>query len=165
MATIREQIITAVIAHLGSVSRPAEIPEPVRTRVESPKPSQLPVVTVYPAQEIVDPMRDEKAGRSSRGAVVRRALDLKFEVVTKATAGAATTADAAADPILVWISDAMSSIGKVVPVGETVALCNDPPDEIGTAFEYEQSEYLLCRATLTYRFFYQSSSIDVEAIA
>lgn len=162
MSTIREQITTAVMEHLAAVSRPAEIPAPVRTRLESPKPSQLPALTVYQGREIVDPIHDERPGRSSRGAIVRRALDLKIEAVVKAVSG--SPADVAADPLLVWVTAAMSSIGRIETVGAPRGLANDTPDEIGTTFEYEQGEYSFCRATLTYRIFYQSRTDNAEAL-
>ena len=163
--TIRQQLMAAVMDHLGSFDRPAGIPAPVRTRVVSPKPSQLPVVTVYQAQETVDPMRDEKPGRSSRGAVVRRALDLKIEVLTKAVAGAASVADADADAILVWLGSAFVDLGRVVTVAAPRGLAHHQADEVGTLFEYEQGEFAFCRATIVFRFIYQSSSTNAAALA
>lgn len=162
--TIREQIMTAVMEHFGTIDNPEGYPAPVRTRVSSPKPDQLPAITVYQNAEIVDPMHDEKPGRASRGAVVRRALDVKIEVLVKAVAGAATPADAEADPLLIWIAGAMASIGRVVTVAAPRGLCHNAPDELGTLFGYEQGEYEFVRASVTYRFTYQSKTSNVETL-
>lgn len=163
MSTIREQIVSAVMTYLGTFERPEGIPAPVRTRVASLKPDQLPAITVYQTREIVDPIRDERPGRASRGAIVRRALDLRFEIATKAVPNG-TPSDGLADPILAWISSAMAGIGNLVTAEAARGLCNQAPDEIGTAFEFESVEYPFCRASLTYRFLYQSSSTNAEAL-
>lgn len=156
MSTIREQVVVAAVAVLAA-GRPAEVPAPVRTRLESPRPDQLPAFTVYQGGEIVSPMREPKNEdeRTSRGAVVRRALDLKIEVVVKATDAAA---DATADPLLAWVTSALVGAGKLG------GLLNDPADEAGTVFEYEQGEFLFCRATMTFRLHYQSKTADAEAM-
>lgn len=162
MSTIREQIMVAVMAHLETVDRPEAIPAPVRTRLESPGADQLPALTVYQGLEVVDPIRDEKEGRKSRGAICRRVLDVKLEALVKAVSG--IPADAAADPILAWATAALYSIGRVITVEAPRGLANDPPDEIGTAFEYEQGQFSFVRATLTMRFFYQSARGNAEAL-
>lgn len=160
--TVREQIMVAVMEHLLSVDRPAGIPEPVRTRLSSPKPSQLPVLTVYQGPEIVDPGHDESKGRARRTAVVRRALDIQVESVIKAVQG--TAADAEADPISVWVSAAMVLIGRIVTVDAPRGLLHDPPEEQGTLPNYEQGEYSFCRFTTTWRVFYQSSTSDATSL-
>jgi len=159
MSSIREQIVEAAVDAL-TTDRPAEIPEPVRTRLVSPRAAQLPALTVYQGREVVSPMRDEKAEeRSSRGAVVRRALDLQIEVVTLATKSG-DPADKLADPILCW------AVKSIVGSGTFNKLLNDPADEAGTLFDYEQSkEGSFCRATMTVRCHYQSKTDDAELIA
>jgi hypothetical protein len=160
---MRDQIMQAIEAHLGTIDRPAGVPAPVRTRLESLEPSQLPAITLFQGQEIVDPTRDEKPRRTSRGAVIRRALDVKFESVTKHVPGAATVCDADADALIVWVTNAMSSIGRVVTAAYPRGICHDPPDEVGTVFEYEQAKYPLCRATTIFRFHYHTSITNVES--
>jgi hypothetical protein len=160
--TVREQIMVAVMEHLTTEARPAGIPEPVRTRLSSPKPSQLPALTVYQGSEIVDPGHDESKGRARRTAVVRRALDIEVEYVVKAVQG--TPADAEADPISVWVSAAMVSIGRIVTSGAPGGLAHDPPEEQGTVPKYEQGEYSFCRFTTTWRVFYQSSTSDATSL-
>ena len=160
--TVREQIMVAVMEHLLSVDRPAGIPEPVRTRLSSPKPSQLPVLTVYQGPEVVDPTHDESKGRARRGAVVRRALNIEIETVVKAVQG--RPADAEADPIAVWVAAAMVSIGRIMTVDAPRGLLHDPPEEQGTLPNYEQAEYSFCRFTNTWRVFYQSSTSDATSL-
>lgn len=154
--------MVAVMAHLETVDRPSSVPAPVRTRLESPGADQLPALTVYQRAEVVDPMRDEKEGRKSRGPISRRALDVKIEAVVKTVSG--TAADTAADPLLVWATAAMYSIGRVITASAPRGLANDPPDELGTEFEYEQGQFSFCRATLTVRFYYQSARGNAEAL-
>lgn len=154
--------MVAVMDHLGTVDRPASIPEPVRTRLESPDAEQLPVLTVYQARMVANPMRDEREGRSSRGAIVRRALLINFEVLVKASPGMA--ADALADPILAWASNAMSTAGKLPTTGYPKGLLTDPPDEADLNFEYEQATFLFCRATLTVQCEFTTATDDVEAL-
>jgi hypothetical protein len=154
--------MVALMTFLEGASRPAEVPEPVRTRLESPTPSQLPALTVYQGREVVDPMRDEQDGRSSRGAIVRRALEVRIEAVVKAVLG--TPADAVADPLLAWATNAVAEAGRLETVAAPRGLADQAADEVGTTFEYEQGEYSFCRATLTVRFRYQSSSTDAESL-
>jgi hypothetical protein len=160
--TIREQIMVAIMAHLETVDRPSSIPAPVRTRLESPGADQLPALTVYQKTEVVDPTHDEKEGRKSRGSLSRRALDVHLEAVVKTVSG--TPADSAADPLLAWATAALYSIGRIETVSAPRGLANDPPDEVGTVFQYEQGEFSFCRAILTFRVFYQSARGNAEAL-
>jgi len=165
MASIREQIMTAVEEHVTTYSRPAGVPLPVRTRVESPGASQLPVISFYQVFETPAAMHPGGSGRSSRGPVVRRTLDVRFEVLVKAVAGASTAPDADADPFLIWIADAMSAIGRVVTASYPRGICSEEePDEVGLIFEYERASYSFVRAGLTFRFYYQTKRGDVEAL-
>ena len=163
MSSIREEIMQAIVVHLGTVDRPDSVPAPVRTRLESLEPSQLPAITLFQGQEVADPTRDERPRRTSRGAVTRRALDVKFESVTRHIPGAATVCDTDADALIVWITNAMSSIGRVVTAEHPKGICHDPPDEVGTLFEYERAKYPLCRATTIFRFHYHTSTTNVES--
>jgi len=156
VSSIREQIVAAAVTALNT-SKPAGVPAPVRTRLDSPGAAQLPAFTVYQVAETVEPMRDERAGRTSRGPVVRRTLLLAVEVVTKA--GTAEEPDKAADPILVWATKALAAGGTFS------GLANNRLDEIGTKFEYEQGETSFCRATMTFRCEYQSSANDADQAA
>ena len=156
MSTIREQIVTSAVAALGT-GAPSGVPAPVRTRLDSPSADQLPALTVYQAAETVESMRDYKEGGTSRGPIVRRMLLLNVEVVTKAGDGAEP--DKAADPILAWATKALGAAGTMG------GLANQPADEAGTKFEYEQGETSFCRATMTFRFEYQSRADDAEAVA
>ena len=155
MSTIREQIVAAAVAAIGT-GAPAGVPAPVRTRLDSPAPQQLPALTVYQAAETVEPMRDPRGGHAVRGPVVRRTLTLNVEVVTKA--GAMEEPDKAADPILAWVTKALAAAGTVA------GLANNPADELGTKFEYEQAETSLCRATIGFRITYQSRADDAELL-
>jgi len=156
MSTIREQIVTSAVAALGT-GAPSGVPAPVRTRLDSPSADQLPALTVYQAAETVESMRDYKEGGTSRGPIVRRMLLLNVEVVTKAGDGAEP--DKAADPILAWATKALGAAGTMG------GLANQPADEAGTKFEYEQGETSFCRATMAFRFEYQSRADDAEAVA
>lgn len=153
MSTIREQIVAAAVAAIGTGAPPG-VPAPVRTRIDSPDPDQLPALTVYQAAEMVEPMRDPRSGRTARGPVVRRSVTINVEVVTKA--GAGEEPDKAADPILAWATKALAAAGNFG------GLANDPADELGTKFEYEQGETSFCRATMAFRIQYQSSAQDAE---
>ncbi len=155
MSTIREQIVSAAVLALAT-GAPAGIPEPVRTRLDSPSVDQLPALTVYQGTETVESMREPKAGTASRGPVARRSLLLSVEVLTKA--GAGMQPDAAADPILAWATAALAAAGNFG------GLANGPADELGTKFEYEQAETSLCRATQTFRIEYQSRADDAETL-
>ena len=153
MSTIREQIVTAAVQALAT-DAPAGVPAPVRTRLDSPGADQLPALTVYQGIETVELMRDAKTGTASRGPIVRRSLLLSVEVLTKA--GTDEEPDKAADPILAWTTAALAAAGNFG------GLANDPADELGTKFEYEQAETSFCRATQTFRIQYQSRTGDAE---
>ncbi len=155
MSTIREQIVAAAVTAIGT-GAPAGIPAPVRTRIDSPSADQLPVLTIYQAVETVDPMRDPRAGRPVRGPVVRRALTLNVEIITKA--GAGQDPDKTADPIMAWVTKALGAAGTF---GD---LANNPADEVGTKFDYEQGETSFCRATMAFRIQYQSRADDAELL-
>jgi len=155
MSTIREQIVSAAVLALAAGAPPG-VPAPVRTRLDSPSADQLPALTVYQGSETVEPMRDAKAGMASRGPVVRRSLLLSIEVLTRA--GAGEEPDKAADPILAWATTALAAAGTFG------GLANEPADEIGTKFEYEQAETSICRATQTFRIEYQSRSDSAETL-
>lgn len=155
MSTIREQIVAAAVLALAT-DTPQGVPAPVRTRLDSPTADQLPALTIYQGAETVEPMREVKAGAISRGAVVRRAVLLSVEVLTKA--GAGQEPDKAADLILAWATAALAAAGTFG------GLANGPADEVGTKFEYEQAETSLCRATQTFRIEYQTSAADAERL-
>lgn len=154
MSTVRERIVQAAFAAI-STSVPDGVPEPVRTRLVSPSADQLPALTVWQGKEIVDPTRDGKSGQTSRSKIVRRALDLHVEAVVKAVGNAA---DAACDPLLAWATKSLVGAGRL---GD---LSNDPADESGTVFEYEQADFAYVRARMTFRFHYQSLRDDAEKL-
>ena len=156
MSTIREQLVASAVTALAT-GAPSGVPAPVRTRLDSPSADQLPALTVYQAAETVETMRDYKAGGMSRGPIVRRALLLNIEILTKADEGAEP--DKAADPILAWATKAFGAAGNFG------GLANQPADEAGTKFEYEQGETSFCRATMTFRIQYQSRADDAETVA
>ncbi len=156
MSTIRERIVASAVLALAT-GAPQGVPLPVRTRIDSPSADQLPALTVYQAAETVEPMHDYRAGRASRGPLVKRAILVNVEVITKTGAGAEP--DKAADPILAWATKAMGAAGTFD------GLANHPADEVGTKFEYEQGETSFCRATMTYRIQYQSRVEDAELVA
>ena len=155
MSTIREQIVSAAVLALAT-DAPASVPAPVRTRLDSPSADQLPALTVYQGVETVEPMRDAKTGTTSRGPIVRRSVLLSVEVLTKA--GAGEEPDKAADPILAWATAALAAAGNFG------GLANDPADELGTKFEYEQAETSFCRASQTFRIEYQSRNDNAETL-
>jgi len=155
MSTIREQITSAAVQALAT-DAPAGVPEPVRTRLDSPSADQLPALTVYQGVETVDPMRDTKPGTAILGPIVRRSLLLSVEVLTKADSG--EEPDKAADPILAWASASLAAAGNFG------GLANGPADELGTKFEYEQAETSFCRASQTFRIEYQSRADDAETL-
>lgn len=157
--SIREQIILAVMSHLETeqLSAPAEIPVPVRTRLVSPNADQLPVITVYPGREMVSPMHPSRQGHASRGAVVVRALELKVEIVVKASGDGA---DSESDPLLTWVTIAMGSMGRI-----GVNLSNDPPDEALVEFGYEQGQFSFVRVTQTFVIEYQTKTGDPTLLA
>jgi len=155
MSSIRERIVAAAFAAI-STDVPDGIPAPVRTRLISPSAEQLPALTVYQGREIVDPFRDEKEDRASRTEIVRRALDLHVESVVAATGDAS---DVDVDPMIVWATKSLVGAGRL-PGG----LANDPADEAGTVFEYEQADFAYVRAKTTFRFHYQTRRDDAEAI-
>lgn len=156
MSTIREQLVASAVTALAT-GAPSGVPAPVRTRLDSPSADQLPALTVYQAAETVETMRDYHAGGTSRGPIVRRTLLLNIEVLTKADEGAEP--DKAADPILAWATKALGAAASFD------GLANQPADEAGTKFEYEQGETSFCRATMTFRIEYQSRADDAEVAA
>jgi hypothetical protein len=155
MSTIREQIIAAAVLALAT-DAPAGVPAPVRTRLDSPSEDQLPALTVYQAIETVDQMRDEKTGTRSRGPLLRRSLLVNVEVLTRAADG--DEPDKLADPVLSWASSALAAAGTFG------GLANDPVQELGTKFEYEQASTSFCRSTQSFRINYQTSSQDPEQL-
>lgn len=156
MSTVRERIVVSAVTALATGAPPG-IPAPVRTRLDSPTADQLPALTVYQAAETVETMRDFKAGGAARGPVVRRSVLLNVEVLTKA--GAGEEPDKVADPILAWVTKALGVAGTFD------GLANNPADEVGTKFEYEQAETSFCRSTMTFRIQYQSRADDAEQVA
>jgi hypothetical protein len=156
VSTIRERIVASAVTALTSGAPPG-VPAPVRTRIDSPNADQLPALTVYQASETVEPMHDYRAGRASRGPIVKRSILLNVEVLTKAVSGGEP--DKAADPILAWATKALAAGGTFD------GLANNPADEVGTKFEYEQAETSFCRATMSFRIQYQSRADDAEQIA
>jgi len=155
MSTIREQIVAAAVTALNT-DRPAEVPEFVRTRLDSPGPDQLPVNTVYQATETVEAMGESRARRTSRGPLVKRSVMLSIEALTKADG--TTEPDKAADATIAWVTKTLAAAGRFN------GLANDPADEMGTKFEYEQGESSFCRATMTFNIEYQSRVDDAEQI-
>lgn len=156
MSTVRERIVTSAVTALATDSPPG-VPTPVRTRIDSPSADQLPALTVYQVAETVEPMHDLRAGRASRGPLVKRSVLVNVEVITRA--GANEEPDKAADPILAW---ATRALGAAETFG---GLANHPADEVGTKFEYEQGETSFCRATMSFRIQYQSRVDDAEQVA
>jgi len=156
VSTVRERLVAAAVLALAT-GAPSGVPVPVRTRLDSPTADQLPALTVYQAAEMVEPMRDFRAERSSRGPIVRRAVVVNVEVIAKA--GIGSEPDNAADPILAWATKAIGAAGTFD------GLANNPADEVGTKFEYEQGETSFCRATMSWRIQYQSRADDAEQIA
>ena len=128
MSTIRERIVASAVVALAT-GAPLGVPAPVRTRLDSPSAEQLPALTVYQIAETVEPMHDLRAGRASRGPLVKRSVLVNVEVITKS--GASEEPDKAADPILAWATKAFAAAGTFA------CLANHPADEVGTKFEYE----------------------------
>jgi hypothetical protein len=147
----------AMVAAL-TAGRPVGVPAPVRTRLESPNADQLPALTVYQGREIVSPMHEPVDGRKTRGVVVRRALDVNVEVLAIAEAGAATPADAAADPTMAWVVKSLAAAGTFS------GLAHDAPDEVGTVFAYEAKEVSFVRAIMTFRIEFSTLTVDAEAL-
>lgn len=163
MSSIREQIVLAAVSALGGAGKPAGVPSPVRCRIDSPDADQLPALSVYQLIEKVDPERAPRSLRASRGPIVRRYLDLAVEVLSRSEDG--TDADAAADPALVWASQALQQRSPAEdPEGDLVAFGDlaEEIDELGTKFEYDRGETAFCRATLTFRIQYQTLTVDPE---
>lgn len=160
MSTIREQIVAAAVAALGGAGKPAGVPSPVRTRVDSPETGQLPALTVYPAGEECKPMLREMPGRqrAMRGPIVNRSLILCVEALTKS--GASATPDQTADPVLSWASEALALWAETVAFKALAISC----DELGTKFSYEQHETSLCRATLSFAIEFQTKTTDPESV-
>ena len=155
MSTIREQIVAAAFTAI-STDVPSGVPAPIRTRLASPSAEQLPALTVYQGREIVDPLLEDKEGKASRTKHCRRALDLHVESVVLGTGDAA---DIAADPLIAWATKSIVGAGKLPG-----NLANDPADEAGTVFEYEQADFAYVRATTTFRFHYQTRRDNAELI-
>lgn len=155
MSTIREQIVAAAFEAI-STDVPSGVPAPVRTRLVSPNADQLPAVTVYQGREIVDPLLDEKEGRASRSEICRRALDLHVESIVAATGDAS---DIDCDPLIAWATKSLVGAGRLP--GD---LANDPADEAGTVFEYEQADFAYVRAKTTFRYHYQTRRDNAELI-
>lgn len=152
MSTVRERIVLAVIDALGT-DAPEGFPAPVRARLDSPDADQLPALTVYQATEIVAPMRDSKTGAAMRGPVVRRALLLNVEI---SVAAEGDGVDALLDPYLAWITSA------VVGCDTIGGLADNPPDEAGTQFGYEQAKVSIAKATVTFRIEYPTLPDNAE---
>jgi len=164
MSSKREQIVAAVVTALGGGGKPAAVPAPVRTRIDSPDAEQLPALTVYQLAETVEPERPPRPQRSRRGPIVRRQVEVAVEVLTKASE--TTAADEAADAALVWATQALRARTPTDdPEGAFAAFGDlaDEVDELATKFEYEmRGETAFCRATQTWRIEYQTLSGDPE---
>ena len=157
MSSIRERIIDAVHTALNT-DRPEGIPETVRTRIVSPDADDLPAITLYQEGEGVTPKNEEREGMWGRDVIVNRAVTFNVEVLVKAGTGD-PPADQAADPYLVWATQAIVGAGRFDNLSMFCA------DEMGTKFSYEQENYAFCRATMTWKVKYKSRTDDPEHLS
>jgi hypothetical protein len=157
MASIREQIMAAIMTALNT-GRPGDVPEFIRSRIDSPDPDQLPINSIYQAQESIETQHAAKDGATRRGPLVARSLDFNVEAIARASSG--DEADKALDPTLVWVTKTLGAF----PSGRG-ELANNRPDELGTKFEYERATDSFCRATMGWRVEFQTKVDDAEAIA
>jgi len=101
MASIREQIVSAIITALNT-SRPNGVPVAARARMEAFIPEELPAITVKPVREEI-----EHESQGKRFPYQKRILTLRVSVMV-AGAAAADGVDALADPMLVWATSRLS---------------------------------------------------------
>ena len=148
MASIREQILDAVVAALSAGSPPATVE---RSRSADLGPADLPSIIVYP-------IRDQPGDNSSatRPAVLSR---LTFVVECRAAASASVRADEAVDPLYVWV---VQKLGQQRLADGAGGWLNHDMVEGETAFAYDRGEAPYCLASIEFDATYQHLRRDPE---
>ena len=141
MASIREQIMQAVIAELN-VSVPTGIPQATRMRVTAYEPDELPAITVYPEREEVSNIN----GRW--GQVVQRTMSIRVDC--RAIGG-----DDALDPLIVHV------VGMLA--GTTLGGLVQDIQERMTDWQFDEADALYGLASVGFEIRYTTSVVNLES--
>lgn len=145
MPSIREQIIDALIDALNT-DRPPEMPIAERARGKALNHALLQKIIVYPVRDSADNVH------GTRSPLVRRTLEIAIECWAPETED--LSADAAADPLLVYV------IGRLTN-NRLGGLCHSL-EEAETNIAMAQAERIICLATITMVADYQHRHGDLE---
>lgn len=145
MATIREQILAAILTALNT-GTPGGVPMAVRGRTMPYEAAQLPAMALYPVREEV-----ENAG-GRFGPIVKRRLTFNVEI--RATGA---LSDQVLDPITAWLTKALA--------GNTLGSLTHEIEEVGTEWSVEAADKTFGMATVTFAARYQTKTADQEAKA
>lgn len=138
MATVREQIMQAVLAALDGVGKPAGL-NVFRYRTRPLTEEEYPALVVYNGTEQVDRVGNH------RGSLVRRELGLRIEGRT-----IGDTPDVDLDPILAWVTQALIAAPSL-PGNLAITT-----EEDSTEWEHEEAEVGYSVARMLYRVTYST---------
>lgn len=146
MATVREQILDAVVTALNA-GAPAGFPVATRTNPDPYEPGALPAVTVFPTDESVS---DVGASGHRRGPVTNRRLT--FRVECRAIGEPPETA---LDPMIAWVVKALA--------GSTMGGLAHDVQEQRTEWVVEAAEEVYGLASVEFAVDYRTLTNNLEA--
>ena len=145
MSSVREQVLTAVMAALNT-GRPSGVPAAERTRVIALEAGQLPSSVLVPRRESVE----QRGGRF--GPLVERRLTVEIE--HRAFGGSGVAVDQAADALLSWPVKALC--------GNTLGGLAAEIRESGTEWQYAEGEKPFVLAVQSFEIAYTTRVADAE---
>jgi len=140
--TVREQVVQAVMAALNSDSRPADVPPCERVSFSAATSGNVPKMMLYPVKEAVT--------RINRGPLAQRTLTVRIDC--RAASLAAESADALANSMVAWATQALSG-SRLGGLAHDVA-------EVAVDWSFEPAEYLLVEVSLEFAITYQTQVQD-----
>lgn len=152
MPSIREQIITAIVANLGATGVPAGVTIH-RMRTRPIEEDQLPAILVYSEDDEPIPL----AGQQFQAPFVQRQLVIYLEY--RAAGSTTVSPDEALDPLIVWGTQTMVANEKFVS--------NTFPDGLGmgvvegkTAWMSKEGDSIVAAASTQWIVKYRTSRLD-----
>jgi hypothetical protein len=146
VSSVREQILTAVMAALNDAGRPVGVPAAERTRVLALEVAGLPSTVLVPRRESVQ----FKGGRWSP--LVERTLTIELE--HRAAGGSGVTSEQAADALLSWPVKALC--------GNTLGGLAMEIRESGTEWQYADGEEPFVLASQSFEIAYTTRVADAD---
>lgn len=146
MASLRSQIIGAVVAALNGPGKPAGL-QVYRFRLSPVDKTKLPAI-------VVRPMAEEVSKEHARSPVMRRTLRLNVQCFAAPTAGMAV--DDSLDAVLVWASKAV--LGTLTHGGLAITT-----SESRTEWDADEADQVYAGATVEFLIDYTTKTSDQES--